>query len=872
MERLKSLLQSLPAATVAHPWTAHLLMAAVLAGGWFCGSGLRTSLLPEQEPDRVTVELSWPGALPEEIEREAVVPLEERIAALPRVRSRESVSMPGGARLSVRAKSARQADRLAQEIREVVGTQPLPPGCAATKVEREPFSMPGAVFLVKGESAAEALPVADEFKEMLRNEFGLSDVRIDGAPIPFLPPESPLGKIRYDGKEVLAVSANQSRGEDLLRVAKRAHDGRERFLAKRPGSVEVFYDGTSVLGDRMSLLGRNGLQGLCLVLVVLALFLNLRVAFWVALSLPFAVSGMMVLARATGMTFNLLSLFGMIAVVGMLVDSAIVVAERVWQELEAGAAPAEAARTAVRKVFAPVTASTLTTIAVFVPFFFFRGMIGSMVWQIAVVAIAALVFSLVESFLVLPAHLAHVRRRSAFESALSRSARMRAEILRRVHRIYGPALRFALDHKALALAVPLLGAALTALFFQTGVLQVNPYQETDDEIPGLEVTMPAGTPAETTDSLLAAVEERIRAAVAEMERESGGAVLKGTMRSVGANRIGDAGPHAGRIVLRLVSGRERPLPSEAVVQRLRRALGRPDGVARFRFGSAGQWGAPVSIALRGADYAELHRAADDLRREFEAEPTVVDPVDDYVEGTTPTGSPCATIRRADGAREIVVEASLAPGASSLSVQRLVQNELLPRVLARHPGVDWRPGAQQRDNIEFAVSIALSFTPALLLILLMLLAEFRSLKQSAVVLVVIPLGVLGGLWGHVIHGEMVSNMSVFGFVALSGVVVNNAIIFVDSINRLRREGLPLREATVAGSLSRLRPIAMTTFTTVAGLMPMMLERSFQAKEMVPMAFTVCWGLLFGSLMALFATPVLVEWLALRESRSASNAAK
>ena len=116
MERLKSLLQSLPAATVAHPWTAHLLMAAVLAGGWFCGSGLRTSLLPEQEPDRVTVELSWPGALPEEIEREAVVPLEERIAALPRVRSRESVSMPGGARLSVRAKSARQADRLAQEI------------------------------------------------------------------------------------------------------------------------------------------------------------------------------------------------------------------------------------------------------------------------------------------------------------------------------------------------------------------------------------------------------------------------------------------------------------------------------------------------------------------------------------------------------------------------------------------------------------------------------------------------------------------------------------------------------------------------------------------------------------------------------------
>ena len=212
------------------------------------------------------------------------------------------------------------------------------------------------------------------------------------------------------------------------------------------------------------------------------------------------------------------------------------------------------------------------------------------------------------------------------------------------------------------------------------------------------------------------------------------------------------------------------------------------------------------------------------------------------------------------------------GPEEYRIQRLVQNELLPRVLARHPGVEWRPGAQQRDNVEFAWSIVRSYTPALLVILLMLLAEFRSLRQSAVVLAVVPLGVLGGLLGHVVHGEMVSNMSVFGFVALSGVVVNNAIIFVDSINRLRREGWPLREAVVAGSLSRLRPIAMTTFTTVAGLMPMMLERSFQAREMVPMAFTVCWGLLLGALMALFVTPVLVEWLALRESRPGRSAAK
>ena len=398
MDRLTSLLKSLPAATVARPWIAHVLMAAVLAGGWFCGSGLRTSLLPEQEPDRVEVELSWPGAAPEEIEREVVVPLEERIAALPGVRSRESVSMPGGARLSVRAKSARRADGLARDVREIVGSFALPPGCSVAKAERAPFSMPGAVFLVKGESAAEALPVANAFREELRNERGLSDVEISGVPLPFLPPESPLGKIRYDGKEALAVAVSQRGGEDLLQVARSAKEGFDRFLAEHPGSVEVFYDGTSVLGDRMRLLGRNGLQGLCLVLVVLALFLNLRVAVPVALSLPFAVAGMMLLAAATGMTFNLLSLFGMIAVVGMLVDSAIVVSERVWQELEAGAKPADAARNAVYAVFAPVTASTATTIAVFVPFFFFRGMIGSMVWQIAVVAIAALVFSLVESF------------------------------------------------------------------------------------------------------------------------------------------------------------------------------------------------------------------------------------------------------------------------------------------------------------------------------------------------------------------------------------------------------------------------------------------------------------------------------------------
>ena len=264
---------------------------------------------------------------------------------------------------------------------------------------------------------------------------------------------------------------------------------------------------------------------------------------------------------------------------------------------------------------------------------------------------------------------------------------------------------------------------------------------------------------------------------------------------------------------------------------------------------------------RGDDPDELREAAAALRTALEADPEILDPGDDVVSGFDPSGRPYSVVRRADGAREALVEASLLPGVSSFTAQRRVQEEILPGILKDRPGLSWRAGPRQRDNVDFLLSVAASYAPALLLILALLLAEFRSLRQSSIVLLVIPFGVVGGLVGHLVHGEMLSNMSVFGFVALSGVIVNNAVIFVDSINRLRG-GLPLREAVVAGALGRLRPVAMTTLTTVAGLAPMMLERSFQAREMVPMAFTVCWGLVVGSLLALVETPVLVELLAPR----------
>ncbi len=853
---MRSLFSKAVSFFVARPFAAHALLLAVLLCGWLCGSGMRTSLLPEREPDVVRVRISMPGSLPESVDAQAVAPVEAMVSRWDETREVSAVSVPGSAEIAVRAVSPRRADALRDRLRDSLRSFALPEGAVAEGVERDAFSMRGAMFVFADGDLARAAALAAEFRDSLAAR-GLSGASTAGAPDPRLPPGSPLGGIRLDGAPAVLVSVDQRRGEDLLEVARTARGVFDDFRAANPDARAVaFYDGTSVLGDRMRLLARNGLQGLLLVLVVLGLFLDIRVAGRVALSLPFAFAGMAIVARLSGVTFNLLSLFGMIAVAGMLVDAAIVVSEAVVAERETGAGPKEAAVRAVRRVASPVAVSALTTVAVFVPFFFFRGMIGSLVWQIAAVAIAALVFSLVAGFLVLPAELAGCRgtepgRLSAATERV-RSAALAA---------YGRVLRFALDRKALALAVPLCAALLLGWLFSEGILRIDPYQENDDEIPAIDVALPLGSSAETTDSLLAAAEAELRAALRGLEEECGGALLLGTMRTVGANALGDFGPHAGRILLRLVPGSTRPLHSEAIVSALRERVGVPEGAVRFRFASSGQWGSPVSVALRGDDPDELREAAAALRAALEADPEILDPVDDVVSGFDPSGRPYSVVRRADGAREALVEASLLPGVSSFTAQRRVQEEILPGILKDRPGLSWRAGPRQRDNVDFLLSVAASYAPALLLILALLLAEFRSLRQSSIVLLVIPFGVVGGLVGHLVHGEMLSNMSVFGFVALSGVIVNNAVIFVDSINRLRG-GLPLREAVVAGALGRLRPVAMTTLTTVAGLAPMMLERSFQAREMVPMAFTVCWGLVVGSLLALVETPVLVELLAPR----------
>ncbi|MEE9443552.1 MAG: efflux RND transporter permease subunit [candidate division Zixibacteria bacterium] len=742
----------------------------------------------------------------------------------------------------------------------------------------------------------------------------------------------------YNGRNAVIINIDRTQQEDIIKIANVTKEEIAKFnLEHDTVEAKILDDRTIPLRQRVELLVKNGIIGLILVVISLGFFLNLRLSFWVAISIPFSFAGMFIVANAVGITINVISLFGMIIVVGILVDDAIVVGEKIYTRFERGESAFTAAINGTRDVMAPVTTSVLTTVMAFMPFFFLDGMMGKFIWQMALVVSASLMFSLVEAFLILPSHLAHSKGLRPHKQDPPIRKKIEKFIHKLTHDIYSPILRTTLKYKWLVITAPLALVLMTIGLVFGGHIGVTFFPYVDSDVIPVNVSLVSGRQEADTDAILQRIEKAAREVNEEIkdERDDSLDIILGIKRDVGSNALGESGSHAGSLTIQLLDGEEREMESYLIGNRIRDKVGNIPEVRNMTFGRSGHFGKAVSLSLLSKDPDQLQTAKKLLVAELRNFTTLKDITDSDYKGRrevnitlkprahalgltlrdiagqvrqgffgqeiqriqrgrdeirvwvryrpeeraalgfldnmrirTRTGEEypfseladyniergVTSINHLNRMREVKVEANQANIGDDLPpILNEIEFEVLPRVLSQVSGVTYSFEGQTRDQAKSQASIRRAFPIALMAMVILVILVFRSYLQAMIIFSLIPIGFLGAIWGHGIQGIQLNMLSMFGTIALSGIIINDSIVLVDQINRNLRNGQKVIDAIHNAGLIRLRPIILTTMTTALGLAPLILETSRQAQFLIPMAVSVAYGLVFGTLILLLILP-------------------
>ncbi len=743
---------------------------------------------------------------------------------------------------------------------------------------------------------------------------------------------------RYRGKRAVQLIIFKGEQEDALDISQAIKEYVSENPTIRGGAISVTttLDLSRFIQQRLELLGRNALWGLLLVGITLAIFLDLRVAFWVAAGLPISLCGTLIVMNCWGITVNLMSMFGMIVVLGLIVDDAIVIGENIFTKMRQGLPLMEAAIEGTREVSLPVLAAVLTTIVAFAPLAFIEGPMGTIFRELPLVMIAALAISLVEAFVILPMHLAHMRRKPSTTSSLARAKHQLLEEY--FPSLYEPVLRFVLRWRYPALAATFLYGAVVVGMVQGGIIPYVFIQEEDAETIMVTLEMAAGTTERRTLEVVELIETIV---LDQPEVASAYAVLGAAFDDQGAASSADPAT-LGQLTIELLPGNVREQEgmrsSKELLAQLRRRTATIPGIDKLTYlaQSGGPSGPELEIRVSGIEFETLSGAVDHVREQIEQFDGVLQIEDDLKVGKlevqlelketarslglttrdlailvrsalygfeaqklqdergeikvrvvlpeasrmslanlerlrvpTPSGGRVplmevaslktergfGTLARVDGRRAITITADVDEDTANAHdiVEQL--REKLADIGERYPGVSISFEGQQRDQIEAFGSLYFGFPAAMLGIYAIIAILFRSYLQPFIVMAAIPYSLVGAMLGHYLVGYPFTLLSMIGSVALAGIVVNDSLILVDFVNRARRQGMPLVDAVVHGGKSRLRAIVLTSLTTISGLGPMMLEQSFQAKFLIPMAVSIIFGLAFATGLTLLLLPVL-----------------
>lgn len=738
-----------------------------------------------------------------------------------------------------------------------------------------------------------------------------------------------------NGDPAVIVRVNNTNEENILSTTEFVRDYINRF---NQGNTVIqateINDRSITLRQRIDLLLNNGLIGAVLVFGFLAISLNFRVAFWTAFSIPASFLIMFMVAPLYGLSINALSLFGMIIVVGILVDDGVVVGENIYQHFEKGKTPFKAALDGTREVISGVVSGIATTVVAFSLFFFVEGRLGEFFSDIAFVVIATLIASLFEVVALLPSHLAH-------SSALTKEYKQNfveiyfnKAIQYGRERIYLPLIRFLIKNPAPALVFPIGLFVITIGAFQGGIIKTTFFPNIEQEAVAATLELPVGA----RDTRTSAILDRIEATIWEINQDYKAKDPQGKDLVLRVQR--NIGPlsHQGGVTVYLLNSEERSIQAFAVANRWREATGPVIEADKLVFSQASVFGKPISIALTSRNLDELHGAKELLKQELSRRENLRDIIDNEQTGLqeidielkpyasqlgltlgqvmaqirqgffgmeiqslqrgidevkvwirydqadrrqlsqlenmrirTPVGQaiPLAEIGRLtlhegmvainhlDGKRQVLVEADLANfSISATDENAIVRKDILPNVFETYPTVSASFEGQTRTATKSGRSATAVLPAIVILFIVIIVWTFRSFSQAFIVLLEVPLSIVGVAWGHYLHGMPLSIFSMLGIIALVGVLVNASIVFIVSFNDLLKEGHSLEKSVLEAASSRFRPIVLTTITTVAGLFPLLLETSFQAQFLIPMAVAIAYGLIFATILTLGVLPAFL----------------
>ncbi|MFL1012086.1 efflux RND transporter permease subunit [Flavisericum labens] len=998
---------------------------------------LKSSFFPLVESKIININITYPGASPQEIEEGVVLKIEDNLKGLKGIDRVTSISRENSGSITVEIEKGENIDFMLLEVKNAVDRVPsFPTGMEPLIVAKREEMRQTLSFALSGDDIplATLKQLGRQVENDLRAIDGISQIEITGYPeeeIEIAVNQTSLlayklsfsdvaqavsasnilvtgGNIKtvaeeylirannrsyygdelsniivkafLDGKTVrlkdvaiirdrfsetpnasyfnenlsVNITVTSTNNEDLISAADKVKDYIEGYNQSHNNvSLNVVRDMSIALNQRTKLLIENGMAGIILVLIFLSLFLNTRLAFWVAFGLPISFLGMFIFAGQFDVTINVLSLFGMILVIGILVDDGIVIAENIYQHYEKGKKPIQAAIDGTMEVIPPVISAIITTLLAFSLFLFLDSRIGEFFSEVSVIVILTLVVSLVEALIILPAHLAHSKAlRKPIEVENPSKMKQFFAKMRFINKlgdrimsflrdnIYSPTLDFVLKFKLLSLGIFVALLVLTFGSIGGGIIGMTRFPAIASDTVSVELDMPNGTNVKVTDSIISMIEKKSYLVNKEFTEK----YLKGTGKELFENTVLTLNSSSSaRLEINMLPGEERPdeVQSFLVSNRLKELVGPVIGTERLIFGSGGNFGgSPVSVSLLSNNIADLKGAKAELKEVLQSNPLLKDIEDNdpagikeirlqlkesaYLLGldlrtvmsqvrggffgvqaqrfqrgqdeikvwvrydrsdresinnlddmriVTPSGQRVTlkdiatyniergdvAINHLEGHREIQVSADLKdPNQSTAEILDDIKENVIPEIQSKYSTISASFEGQNRESDKLLSSLKMVGIPILILIYIVIAFTFRSYSQPLLLLILVPFSLTAVAWGHWFWGFPLSTLSLLGIIALIGIMVNDGLVLIGKFNTNLREGLNFDEALSEAGKSRFRAIFLTSLTTVAGLAPLLLEKSRQAQFLKPMAISISFGIAYATILTLLVLPLFLSF--------------
>ncbi|WP_417671301.1 efflux RND transporter permease subunit [Pseudoalteromonas tetraodonis] len=760
--------------------------------------------------------------------------------------------------------------------------------------------------------------------------------------------EEGLQYSKYNGKNSLSFEVNASKDQDITDVAKVLKTYMAEKESQLPAGVKLspIVDLTYYLEGRLDMMVDNMIWGGLLVMLVLALFLPLRLAFWVMMGLPVSFLGAFLFMPIgfLDVTINLASLFAFILVLGIVVDDAIVVGESASAEIEKHGHTLDNVVRGVKRVAMPATFGVLTTIAAFLPQTLATGPSAAFSKAIGGVIILCLIFSLIESKLILPAHIAAMKdRKPNPKNPLHRARKVMDNGLKSfVDNYYTPFVGRCIHYRYTVIVGFMCLLIVSAGMFAGGLVKFVPNPKIPHDFPRIDIEMNLASSEQATLETAKKIEQLILSVDNQLKEQYGKPMIHDLSVSL-------RGRTQANIMAILVEPDLRPIDTFALSALWREQMPNLPGVKTLTIQDSimngGRDDGDVSFKLEGKNAQVLKEVAGKLKTKLQSMEGVGDVNDsmqsatdevqldlkplaysmgltladvasqvsfsyygleaqrilregeeikvmirypedernsisdiDSVRIITPTGaevplSEVANISLVDGVNRIRRENSKrtvnvwaavnTDQVEPFAIAQQIRDEYLPSLLKNYPGVQSNVAGRIQEEMDSADEQLRDFALSMIIIFALLAIPLRSYSQPLIIMSVIPFGVVGAMFGHMVLGMTMSSLSMFGIIAVAGVVVNDSLVMVDFVNKARAEGVAIKQAVMQAGARRFRAILLTSITTFIGVMPIIMETSLQAKIVIPMAVSLAFGVLFATVITLILIPC--QYVALEDAK-------